>query len=103
MCRRLSFCSAFGVIGTVSVALATSPALPPSEFLAYRVTDDADDGIEVNERRWWPNGYAGSGQNRMGHAGAERYDIGLRFLLPQVDQGQTAAYARSCPAPATAR
>jgi len=83
-----------GVIGTVSAALGGSPGFPASEFLAYKITDDADDGTEVNEWLWYPDGYAACGRNRMGRAGAERYDIGLRFLLPEVHQGQTFAYAR---------
>ena len=73
---------------------AFQPAFSGTEYLSYRLDIDADDGTEVNDSVWYADGYAGSGHNLMGAAGADSYDIGLRFHLPEVQQGESFAYAR---------
>ena len=73
---------------------AFQPAFTGTQCLSYRVDIDADDGTEVNDSVWYDDGYAGSGHNLMGAVGAESYDVGLRFHLPDVQQGENFVYAR---------
>ncbi len=68
-------------------------ALPP-EFLSYRIISDSDDGTEVGRFSWSPGGYLGTNLNYMGRNAAQIYDIGLRFVVPDVNQGETFVYAR---------
>lgn len=62
--------------------------------LVVGVDADRDDGTEVNGCAWYPDGYPGSARNRMGAAGSETYCLGLRFHLPEVQQGERFACAR---------
>lgn len=70
---------------------ADDPGVPP---LLYEITDDADDGTEIDRQEWRPQGYDKTARNRVGRAGDERFDIGLRFNVPDLIQGETFAYAR---------
>ena len=63
-------------------------------FLAVDLVGDAEDGTEVDDTYWHADGWDATGLNRMGRAGTERYDVGLRFHLPQVMQGESFVYAR---------
>ena len=62
-------------------------------FQQLIILDDADDGTEVNRSLWRPNGYI-EDRNGMGADGADVYDIGLRFRMPDVSAGQVFKYAR---------
>jgi hypothetical protein len=65
-----------------------------TQLLSVDTPSDADDGTEVNDLWWQPDGYEGGGSNRIGAAGDEFYDIGLRFRVDQLQQGEHLAYAR---------
>ncbi len=67
---------------------------PGDDFMSFPIVADADDGTEVNRRYWYADGYAGSDLNRMGRGAVEVNDLGLRFLLPDVEAGTTFVYAR---------
>jgi hypothetical protein len=71
-----------------------SALLRGSAFLFFNVESDDDDGTEVNDTVWHTDGYAGSDLNRMGKAPGESNDIGMRFHLQGVQQGDTFVYAR---------
>ena len=69
-------------------------AFTGTEFLALDLADDSEDGTEVDDTYWHEDGYDGTGLNRMGRAFGQGCDIGLRFHLPQVTQGEVFVYAR---------
>ncbi len=80
-------------IYTLLLALAMSgPAF--SQSYAARIENDADDGTEVDQSTWYEDGYADSGLNRMGSADGQSNDVGLRFHLPECNQGDSFVYAR---------
>jgi hypothetical protein len=60
----------------------SGPAIPTS-----------DDGTEKNGSTWYAEGVS-SFLNRMGREGEDRYDVGLRFHLENLDPGDTIAHAR---------
>ncbi len=64
------------------------------QLLSYQIQADIDDGTEVDGLTWHTDGYLGTGLNWMGALDAESYDIGLRFQVPGLCQGETLAYAR---------
>ena len=65
-----------------------------TQWLSVVIASDDADGTEVNDLEWHPDGYQGSGNNRMGASVAESYDTALRFDLEEVQQGETFVYAR---------
>ena len=65
-----------------------------TQMLLIDIQDDGDDGTAVDDSVWHADGYLASGVNRMGLGGGESYDLGLRFHVSQVIQGETFAYAR---------
>lgn len=99
--RRLSVMSLWALVAPGGIAVPPIPvdeisqsSLGGASFLSVRVKADADDGTEVNDSVWHEDGYAGTELNRMGFADLESYDVGLRFSLPTVCQGETFVYAR---------
>jgi hypothetical protein len=69
-------------------------AFTGTAFLDVILSGDSEDGTEVDDTVWHADGYGATGLNRMGRAGTERYDVGLRFYLPHIMRGDTFAYAR---------
>jgi hypothetical protein len=63
-------------------------------FLSVDISNDMDDGTETNDALWQSEGYGGSGRNRLGATGGESYDVGLRFRVEPLQQGERFAYAR---------
>jgi hypothetical protein len=89
-----SFWRGLVVIGLVAAGTNSALSQTPAESLAYRIPSDSDDGTETNRTYWHPWGYGGTNLNRMGRLGTQRYDTGLRFMVPDVEQGETFAFAR---------
>ena len=56
------------VLGGASTALADPPLQPGADRLMIEISNDADDGTEVDGLRWHADGYAKTGRNRMGGA-----------------------------------
>lgn len=62
-------------------------------FLTITVDQDSDDGTEVNHLYWHEQGYDSS-NNYLGKRSVEEYGVGLRFHVPDLNQGDDIAYAR---------
>ena len=73
---------------------AFQTAFTGTQVLRIGIANDADDGTEENDTTWHANGLGGTGRNQMGAAGGSSYEVGLRFLLPEVRRGETFVYAR---------
>jgi hypothetical protein len=58
----------------------------------YEIADNSDDGTEVSST-WYESGYA-SFCNTMGRSFAKLFFVGLRYRVPDLEQGQTVKYAR---------
>jgi hypothetical protein len=87
-------CVAVVVFSAVSAAYCVGHGQPGGEYLNIYLAADGDDGTEVSQR-WWDNdGFEGSGLNRVGRSGSQRYDLGLRFFVPWVQPGETFVCAR---------
>ncbi|MBN2561837.1 MAG: hypothetical protein JXQ75_13000 [Phycisphaerae bacterium] len=82
------------VVDADDMPLFVSTLLEGAACLFFEVVADTDDGTEVNDSDWHPNGYEGTNLNRMGKAPSESYDVGLRFHLQGVHRGDTFVYAR---------
>ncbi len=63
-----------------------------SEPYVYEITDNSDDGTEVS-LTWYESGYA-SYCNTIGRSFAKTFIAGLRYHVPDLEQGQTIRYAR---------
>ena len=73
---------------------AFQAAFTGTQSLLIKIANDADDGTEKNDTTWHANGLGSTGRNQMGASGGSSYDVGLRFLVPEVRRGETFAYAR---------
>jgi hypothetical protein len=62
------------------------------EALTFTIQQDSDDGTEADSI-WFPGGYVGC-LNCAGRAGDCCFVGGLRFSVPDLEQGQTVRYAR---------
>ena len=91
-------CALFAYLGPADDVQLIPPnneePIPLPSPLIVAVTDDADDGTEVNDLDWYPNGLDADGLNRLGVSGGESYRVGLRFRLPDVWRGEQFVYAR---------
>lgn len=63
-----------------------------SEPYVYEIAANVDDGTEVNST-WYESGYA-SFCNTAGRSFAKHFIAGLRFHVPDLEQGQEVSYAR---------
>jgi hypothetical protein len=69
-------------------------AFSGSEMLSIALSDDDDDGTEVDRAAWYADGCNGFGHNYIGTSCWGTSDTGFRFHLPQFRKGETVAYAR---------
>jgi hypothetical protein len=60
--------------------------------LVYAIEQNIDDGTEVGGI-WYPQGYTGS-LNFLGKSADQPFTVGLRFRVPDLEQGQVVKYAR---------
>jgi hypothetical protein len=74
------------------IAGSALPACAVAGPLVYGIVDDGDDGTEVHET-WYESGYA-SGLDEIGRAFAKQFIAGLRFHVPDLEQGRVVKYAR---------
>jgi len=82
-------------MGPIALHASAAPTdTPAPEFLSYRIISDSDDGTEINRASWHAGGFPGTNLNYMGCNGLQTYDIGLRFVVPDVNPGETFVYAR---------
>ena len=65
-----------------------------TQVLRAKIETDADDGTEVNQSIWYEDGPGADDLNRIGAGPGESYEVGLRFHLPEVTQGESFAYVR---------
>ncbi len=65
---------------------------PWPEVLTYRIQQDSDDGTEIDSI-WYPGGYTVC-LDCVGRACASSFIGGLRFCVPDLEQGQLVKYAR---------
>ena len=63
-----------------------------SDAYVSKIEENADDGTEVNYI-WYDTGYA-SWCNTIGRSFAKHFISGMRFHLPELEQGQVVKYAR---------
>jgi|GEM_PF-807140 len=63
-----------------------------SEPYAYMIQDNADDGTQVHSN-WYESGYA-SYCDVIGRSFAKSFIAGMRFHVPDIEQGQEVKYAR---------
>ena len=63
--------------------------------MPYRstITEDSDDGTEVSQSLWYGGGFESS-LNYLGSNFNDKYDVGFRFHLNDLNQGETVEYAR---------
>ena len=64
------------------------------ERFSITISEDADDGTEVDRADWHENGYDGVDANLMGTGDGEVYEVGLRFQTPELFAGDRFMYAR---------
>lgn len=94
MCRWVLSCLAALVLMLVPVSRGDEIRPPGMDVLVYPIIQDADDGTEVALGAWHGRGVDASDLNYFGQAQSNRYDIGLRFKVSDLNQGEQLAFAR---------
>jgi 3',5'-cyclic AMP phosphodiesterase CpdA len=75
----------FPLLTAVCIGLGACGGEPRSAF--------EEDGTEVNRSEWLEDGIE-EGVDYLGRDGDVRYDVGFRFPVPELDQGEEIAHAR---------
>lgn len=82
------------MVGFLSLVILFSVTAVIAAPYAVTITQDSDDGTEMDRLRWTENGVL-SIANLMGRdAQGVTYEAGLRFHLDELEQGQEIVYAR---------
>ena len=79
------------IVLILSISVASTAV--HADTYTYAVTQDGDDGTEVNETLWFGGGYA-DGSDFLGTKGADRFMVGLRFHVDDLSAGQAVSFAR---------
>lgn len=64
------------------------------QYMAIDITDDLDDGTEINGATWAPNGPTEANVNFAGRGPTQTYAAAFRFHVPKLTQGEEIAFAR---------
>lgn len=81
------------IVDTLDVALFQDCGTG-TQYVCYEVPTNRDDGTEVNNTTWRPDGPEYANVNWIGRTGADVYHTALRFVVPELVQGDSFVLAR---------